>query len=118
MAAKRDGARSSRRRRADPQLPHAQKTPRPHPPHRSALSAARRRPTAAAAPGHRRGAAFPRLALYADGGARGGGWRGGGLVPRLRPCGESTSRSEERTSELQSLMRISYAVFCLKKKTE
>src|SRR3546814_4926956 len=26
------------------------------------------------------------------------------------------SRSEERTSELQSLMRISYAVFCLKKK--
>src|SRR3546814_8110101 len=28
-----------------------------------------------------------------------------------------TSRSEEHTSELQSLMRISYAVFCLKKKT-
>src|SRR3546814_3932673 len=28
----------------------------------------------------------------------------------------STSRSEEHTSELQSLMRISYAVFCLKKK--
>src|SRR3546814_9594652 len=28
------------------------------------------------------------------------------------PCG----RSEEQTSELQSLMRISYAVFCLKKK--
>src|SRR3546814_9129743 len=27
------------------------------------------------------------------------------------------SRSEEHTSELQSLMRISYAVFCLKKKT-
>src|SRR3546814_11837743 len=27
-----------------------------------------------------------------------------------------TSRSEEHTSELQSLMRISYAVFCLKKK--
>src|SRR3546814_8001828 len=27
-------------------------------------------------------------------------------------------RSEENTSELQSLMRISYAVFCLKKKTE
>src|SRR3546814_9765007 len=31
------------------------------------------------------------------------------------PC--RTSRSEEHTSELQSLMRISYAVFCLKKKT-
>src|SRR3546814_1919970 len=28
------------------------------------------------------------------------------------------TRSEEHTSELQSLMRISYAVFCLKKKTE
>src|SRR3546814_12940831 len=28
----------------------------------------------------------------------------------------STDRSEEHTSELQSLMRISYAVFCLKKK--
>src|SRR3546814_4629061 len=34
-----------------------------------------------------------------------------------RMCGE-TSRSEEHTSELQSLMRISYAVFCLKKKKE
>src|SRR3546814_3833035 len=30
---------------------------------------------------------------------------------------ESRLRSEEHTSELQSLMRISYAVFCLKKKT-
>src|SRR3546814_5418632 len=30
----------------------------------------------------------------------------------------STCRSEEHTSELQSLMRISYAVFCLKKKTQ
>src|SRR3546814_2676078 len=29
----------------------------------------------------------------------------------------SERRSEEHTSELQSLMRISYAVFCLKKKT-
>src|SRR3546814_1664221 len=28
----------------------------------------------------------------------------------------TTARSEEHTSELQSLMRISYAVFCLKKK--
>src|SRR3546814_9977056 len=41
------------------------------------------------------------------------------------PCGprrisipsRSNVRSEEHTSELQSLMRISYAVFCLKKKT-
>src|SRR3546814_4464240 len=29
---------------------------------------------------------------------------------------QATARSEEHTSELQSLMRISYAVFCLKKK--
>src|SRR3546814_1159875 len=31
-------------------------------------------------------------------------------------CPVTSSRSEEHTSELQSLMRISYAVFCLKKK--
>src|SRR3546814_1049105 len=31
-------------------------------------------------------------------------------------AGQSGGRSEEHTSELQSLMRISYAVFCLKKK--
>src|SRR3546814_1749548 len=31
-------------------------------------------------------------------------------------CGSEASRSEEHTSELQSLMRISYPVFCLKKK--
>src|SRR3546814_4182277 len=40
-------------------------------------------------------------------------------VPRMSPaCAPRTSsgRSEEHTSELQSLMRISYAVFCLKKK--
>src|SRR3546814_8585491 len=35
------------------------------------------------------------------------------LVGKVTPKGE---RSEEHTSELQSLMRISYAVFCLKKK--
>src|SRR3546814_1623862 len=32
--------------------------------------------------------------------------------------GQYRFRSEEHTSELQSLMRISYAVFCLKKKTQ
>src|SRR3546814_8223582 len=31
---------------------------------------------------------------------------------------QSANRSEEHTSELQSLMRISYAVFCLKKKNK
>src|SRR3546814_6183189 len=33
-----------------------------------------------------------------------------------RACFDPADRSEEHTSELQSLMRISYAVFCLKKK--
>src|SRR3546814_9179777 len=37
-----------------------------------------------------------------------------GSTRALRPV----ARSEEHTSELQSLMRISYAVFCLKKKTK
>src|SRR3546814_4798233 len=53
-------------------------------------------------------------------------------VPRRSPCFSDArswrsaraappsprGRSEEHTSELQSLMRISYAVFCLKKKTQ
>src|SRR3546814_2368871 len=34
---------------------------------------------------------------------------------RISSIGTSSGRSEEHTSELQSLMRISYAVFCLKK---
>src|SRR3546814_7354365 len=41
------------------------------------------------------------------------------LYPSRATCPGSTegrTRSEEHTSELQSLMRISYAVFCLKKK--
>src|SRR3546814_5586730 len=48
-----------------------------------------------------------------------------GRLPSLIPWGAvdflapsfPARRSEEHTSELQSLMRISYAVFCLKKKT-
>src|SRR3546814_5140180 len=36
---------------------------------------------------------------------------------RAEDNGKGDYRSEEHTSELQSLMRISYAVFCLKKKT-
>src|SRR3546814_7511023 len=47
---------------------------------------------------------MPRLAAF-DAAARG--------VNAFSP---SKKRSEEHTSELQSLMRISYAVFCLKKK--
>src|SRR3546814_2273566 len=37
-------------------------------------------------------------------------------APPQHLIGQVTRRSEEHTSELQSLMRISYAVFCLKKK--
>src|SRR3546814_17550100 len=45
------------------------------------------------------------------------GWRTSGYWSRWCWCGRPRSRrSEEHTSELQSLMRISYAVFCLKKK--
>src|SRR3546814_8571782 len=52
-------------------------------------------------------------------------WRLGGVRPRQSPQSAQSRldpdlarrRSEEHTSELQSLMRISYAVFCLKKKT-
>src|SRR3546814_4510865 len=39
-----------------------------------------------------------------------------GSLPGAPSPGARESRSEEHTSELQSLMRISYAVFCLKKK--
>src|SRR3546814_1516971 len=37
-------------------------------------------------------------------------------APVVRDHAKALPRSEEHTSELQSLMRISYAVFCLKKK--
>src|SRR3546814_3562394 len=46
-----------------------------------------------------------------------GDGRGGGRGDRtLREDDGDVTRSEEHTSELQSLMRISYAVFCLKTK--
>src|SRR3546814_1019344 len=56
--------------------------------------------------------------------ARGGGHRHGGghalreavVIGRRAERARPVRRSEEHTSELQSLMRISYAVFCLKKK--
>src|SRR3546814_5065307 len=43
-----------------------------------------------------------------------------GRLPGLdiQNSAQPSARSEEHTSELQSLMRISYAVFCLKKKTD
>src|SRR3546814_309051 len=47
---------------------------------------------------------------------QGARWQGP-MLARLARC-RRVGRSEEHTSELQSLMRISYAVFCLKKKTK
>src|SRR3546814_2878381 len=64
---------------------------------------------------------------FSHSGVGGGGGGGGGkavwisppaivwLYPGSTSSGSSSQRSEEHTSELQSLMRISYAVFCLKK---
>src|SRR3546814_5478822 len=80
---------------------------------------------------------FPYTTLFRSRMPRAGSDRSAGFVRRRRETGagvcgrshdafalESASsdsrvahRSEEHTSELQSLMRISYAVFCLKKKT-
>src|SRR3546814_1989746 len=40
------------------------------------------------------------------------------LTPSERNYAAPVTRSEEHTSELQSLMRISYAAFCLKKKNK
>src|SRR3546814_4627751 len=65
-----------------------------------------------------RGAGTGRDAICAEPGDQPDG------IPHRRPtasaqqatCRPDAGRSEEHTSELQSLMRISYAVFCLKKK--
>src|SRR3546814_1324175 len=69
---------------------------------------------------------FPYTTLFRSRAARGRGTpRRGGRRPAagdtaLRKPGERRDehRSEEHTSELQSLMRLSYAVFCSKKKTK
>src|SRR3546814_7010072 len=58
---------------------------------------------------------------HGAGGAAGGAARApGDLAPAGggRRRGDPAGRSEEHTSELQSLMRFSYAVFCLKQKTK
>src|SRR3546814_5200823 len=101
-----------------------------------ALPISRRRAAARAWPGPARGARSDnaRSSWNQDGGP---GLRAHGpdIIPhsRGRDCArrsangrqearardrEGTGRSEEHTSELQSLMRISYAVFCLKKKKQ
>src|SRR3546814_6201261 len=63
----------------------------------------------------------PNCISHADDGLRHGGATAVGRVRVVgavaRAMAAGGTRSEEHTSELQSLMRISYAVFCLKKKT-
>src|SRR3546814_3578028 len=63
------------------------------------------------------------VVLEIDEGLAAGRWRRNrldGMADRRqrRRCQVRRDRSEEHTSELQSLMRISYAVFCLKKKKQ
>src|SRR3546814_7143232 len=57
------------------------------------------------------------VGAFADVGLALGGFGLALLVERHDHDGRTVARSEEHTSELQSLMRISYAVSCLKKKT-
>src|SRR3546814_9851722 len=63
----------------------------------------------------RRAAARARHSIRHAGGMVKGGWPDSPLSDRAT-AKTLRNRSEEHTSELQSLMRISYAVFCLKKK--
>src|SRR3546814_9505760 len=57
-----------------------------------------------------------RAPLYPADPQSGGDWRCCAFTMRICRGPATAKRSEEHTSELQSLMRISYAVFCLKKK--
>src|SRR3546814_1980120 len=54
--------------------------------------------------------------VWAFAGTQGTGWRAPVALALITLFALTILRSEEHTSELQSLMRISYAVFCLKKK--
>src|SRR3546814_3971757 len=66
---------------------------------------------------HRRTPRKPAARLVQRHAAARGGAVGAGRQPHRRAlAARRSARSEEHTSELQSLMRISYAVFCLKKK--
>src|SRR3546814_1864873 len=82
-------------------------------PYTTLFRSARRRDHGAAADGAR-DAAVDRGDRPAIGGR--GADLGRGALARLSHDQPAACRSEEHTSELQSLMRISYAVFCLKKK--
>src|SRR3546814_18002302 len=66
---------------------------------------------------------FPYTTLFRSSGHTSGRWRQPIIsIPqwqyRVNGKTPQNRRSEEHTSELQSLMRISYAVFCLKKKKQ
>src|SRR3546814_1102822 len=60
---------------------------------------------------------FPYTTLFRSAVDRRARRRGGGNARTRNPCRSTAElKTEEHTSELQSLMRISYAVFCLNKK--
>src|SRR5213593_5283041 len=61
---------------------------------------------------------FPYTTLFrsSPGGGRAASRSAGARPSAASPARRSPARSEEHTSELQSLLTISYAVFCLKKK--
>src|SRR3546814_4802151 len=64
-----------------------------------------------------RGPEFARIAIDAEGAELRAPRAGGGIGRHIGTAFvDHADRSEEHTSELQSLMRNSYAVFCLKKK--
>src|SRR3546814_7508053 len=105
--------------------------------HRKPYTPSRRTPARAGAQAAQPGAGTGRLAwllsmvgAWRGHGIQSGGWRasaqgaaqsaqgliGGTSSGSAGPARPAQTRSEEHTSELQSLMRISYAVFCLKKK--
>src|SRR3546814_8695203 len=94
-------------------------------PHRDAFSAPRPDAQDIDRRGARARGAAARPRHLSAGDARGASYRRlvrrgrGRAVPALRRlrC-DAADRSEEHTSELQSLMRISYAVFCLKKQNK
>src|SRR3546814_126477 len=60
----------------------------------------------------------PGARIHIDVAAKGGGSENKSKFRMLDPSDSIIDRSEEHTSELQSLMRNSYAVFCLKKKKQ
>src|SRR3546814_8551738 len=81
-------------------------------PNRRSVSTERAEP-AGSNTGHRRLIARPFLTFEPTSASRG---RQLGMTPSRRSSNGIAYRSEEHTSELQSLMSISYAVLCLQKK--